>query len=159
MLPFRLAPMLIVVVALGATACAGGDEIPDATTSPSPPTNPAREIVVTRTPLAVSDVFGQFSGPANVPNRLLVGWSNTDFTKHSVPFFEIISGGVGRDGIPPIDHPIFLSASEAPEYMGDDDPVVALEVGGDAKAYPLDILQWHEIVNDELGGVPVAMTY
>ena len=155
----RLTLMLTALFALGGAACVGGDEIPDATTSPSPPTQRALEIVVTRAPLAVSDVSGQLSGPPNVPTRLQVGWGNTDFTKHSVPFFEIISGGVRRDRILPIDHPTFLSVSEVHEYMRDDDPVIALEVGGDAKAYPLDILQWHEIVNDELGGVPVTISY
>ena len=159
MLLSRLTPMLTPLVALGAAACAGGDEITDATAAKSPPTRSAAEIVATRTPLTASDVFGQLSGSPNVPTRLLLGWGNTDFTKHSVPFFEIISGGVRRDRIPPIEHPTFVSVSEAREYMGDDGPVIALEVGGDAKAYPLDILQWHEIVNDELGGVPVTITY
>jgi hypothetical protein len=76
-----------------------------------------------------------------------------------VPFFEIISGGVPRDGIPPVDNPVFLKVSDSPEYMEPHDPVIALEIDGNAKAYPLDILQGHEIVNDELGGTPVTITY
>lgn len=83
----------------------------------------------------------------------------TDFRFHTVPYDEIISGGVGRDGIPPIDEPRFVSVAEADEWLADAEPVIALELNGEAKAYPLQILTWHEIVNDELGGVPVTATY
>ncbi|MCY4582761.1 MAG: DUF3179 domain-containing protein [Chloroflexi bacterium] len=83
----------------------------------------------------------------------------TDFRFHTVPYEEIISGGVGRDGIPPIDDPSFLSVAEADEWLADPEPVIALELNGEAKAYPLQILTWHEIVNDELAGVPVTATY
>lgn len=95
----------------------------------------------------------------SVPERLSRAWPDTDFSKHSVPFFEIISGGVGRTGIPPIDSPLFLQVSAGPQYMDDADPVIALEIQGQTKAYPLDILQGHEIVNDTLNDVPVAVTY
>ncbi len=83
----------------------------------------------------------------------------TDFRFHTVPYREIISGGVGRDGIPPIDEPRFVSVAEAGERLADAEPVIALEVNGEAKAYPLQVLLWHEIVNDELGGTPVTVTY
>ena len=83
----------------------------------------------------------------------------TDFRFHTVPYEEIISGGVGRDGIPPIDNPSFVSVAEADEWLGDTEPVIALDLNGEAKAYPLQVLTWHEIVNDELAGVPIAATY
>ena len=83
----------------------------------------------------------------------------TDFRFHTVPYREIVSGGVGRDGIPPIDDPAFVSPADAGEWLSDAEPVIALEVNGEAKAYPLQVLLWHEIVNDELGGVPVTVTY
>ena len=83
----------------------------------------------------------------------------TDFRFHTVPYREIVSGGVGRDGIPPIDDPTFVSLADAGEWLSDAEPVIALEVNGEAKAYPLQVLLWHEIVNDELGGVPVTVTY
>ncbi len=83
----------------------------------------------------------------------------TDFRFHTVPYREISSGGVGRDGIPPIDDPTFVSVADASEWLTDTEPVIALEVNGEAKAYPLQILLWHEIVNDELGGLPVTVTY
>ncbi len=86
------------------------------------------------------------------------GWK-TDFCQHSVPYEEIRSGGPPRDGIPPIDQPKFVSNAEASQWIKDVEPVIALEVDGEARAYPLQILIWHEIVNDEIGGVPVAVTF
>ena len=68
-------------------------------------------------------------------------------------------GGVGRDGIPPIDNPRFEPVAEVNEWLAPLEPVIALEVNGVAKAYPLQILTRHEIVNDELGGVPVTVTF
>ena len=86
------------------------------------------------------------------------GW-RTDFSRHTVPYSEILSGGVPRDGIPPIDDPRFVTQSDANEYVEDQEPVVVFEANGEAKAYPLQILTWHEIVNDEVGGIPVSVTY
>ena len=83
----------------------------------------------------------------------------TDFRFHTVPYHEIVSGGVGRDGIPPIDEPTFVSLTDAREWLSDTEPVIALELHGEAKAYPLQVLLWHEIVNDELAGLPVTVTY
>ena len=71
---------------------------------------------------------------------------------------DIISGGPPPDGIPPIDDPKFLAASDA-GFLTDREPVLAVEIGGEAKAYPLQIMTWHEIVNDTIGGVPVSVTY
>jgi len=86
------------------------------------------------------------------------GWK-TDFSRHTVPFSEILSGGPPRDGIPPIDNPMFIEIDEANFWIDDKEPVISLEINGVTKAYPLQILTWHEIVNDELGGVPVAVTF
>ena len=86
------------------------------------------------------------------------GWE-TDFTKRSVEFSEIFSGGPPRDGIPPIDEPFFTTLEDADKWLNGKEPVIALEIGGDARAYPLQILIWHEIVNDQVGGVPVAVTF
>jgi hypothetical protein len=86
------------------------------------------------------------------------GWK-TDFSKHSVPLSQIFSGGVGKDGIPPIEEPVFISNEEASAYLGDQKPVVVVEIEGDAKAYPIEVLVWHEIVNDMIGGVPVTVTF
>ena len=84
------------------------------------------------------------------------GW-RTDFSKHSAPLEEFISGGPPRDGIPPLDDPTFVAVGA--EEINDREPVVAIEIDGQARAYPLQILIWHEIVNDELAGRKVAVTF
>ena len=71
---------------------------------------------------------------------------------------DIVSGGPPPDGIPPIDRPRFHAVG-AVDWLAAGEPVAMVELGGDAKAYPLQILVWHEIVNDTVGGVPVAVTY
>ena len=85
-------------------------------------------------------------------------WPRTDFEKHSVDLGEIFSGGPPKDGIPAIDDPSFRVVSEIDE-LGPKEPVIALTVNEETKAYPLRILMWHEIVNDTIGGVPVTVTY
>jgi hypothetical protein len=92
-----------------------------------------------------------------VPPDWRLEWPDTNFTRHSVPLEEIISGGVPKDGIPAIDDPAFTPVAEAD--LTDNEPVIGLSIDGDARAYPLRILIWHEIVNDVVGGVPVAVTY
>ena len=84
-------------------------------------------------------------------------WPKTDFSRHSVELAQIMSGGPPKDGIPSIDQPKFITvaASDLPA----NEPVIGLEVNGVARAYPLRIMTWHEIVNDEIGGVPVIVTY
>jgi hypothetical protein len=83
----------------------------------------------------------------------------TDFSRHDVPLGSILPGGPGRDGIPPLDHPRFVSIDAAARFLAPREPVIAVSLGGTARAYPLQILVWHEIVNDTLGGVPIAVTY
>ena len=88
------------------------------------------------------------------------GWENwkTDFTQYSVNLSEIKSGGPPKDGIPSIDNPEFEAIQE---YSGLDpmEPVIGLEINGDARAYPLSVLMWHEIANDVVGGKAVAVTF
>jgi hypothetical protein len=85
-------------------------------------------------------------------------WPETDFTKSTVDFGEILPGGPPKDGIPSIDDPAFETVAEV-SGMSETEPVIGLIVNGDARAYPLKILIWHEIVNDTVGGVPVTVTY
>ncbi len=96
------------------------------------------------------------SATANPAQWRLEGWK-TNFEKTEVKLREIISGGPPRDGIPPIDDPVFAPPGDA-NYAGRE-PVIALTVNGDSRAYPLSVLIWHEIVNDTVGGVPVAVTF
>lgn len=91
--------------------------------------------------------------------RMVTANWNTDWTRRNVELDEIISGGPPRDGIPSIDDPRFVTPADASGWLADKEPVIALEVGGDARAYPLQILTWHEIVNDTVGDVPVAVTF
>ena len=83
----------------------------------------------------------------------------TDYQKSSVSINEILTGGPPRDGIPSIDAPEFVSIKSAQEWLQDQEPVIALEVNGESRAYPLQILMYHEIVNDVIDGVPVAVTF
>jgi hypothetical protein len=76
-----------------------------------------------------------------------------------VPLDQIVSGGPPPDGIPSIDEPKFISVQEADKYLEDSELVLGVNINGDVRAYPLQILVWHEIVNDIVGGVPVAVTY
>ncbi|MCZ6474497.1 MAG: DUF3179 domain-containing protein [SAR324 cluster bacterium] len=86
-------------------------------------------------------------------------WTRTDFSKKSVDLSEIMSGGPPRDGIPPIDNPKFVAPSEAAQWLDAEEPVLVYRHGGQVKAYPLQILIWHEIANDTVGGKPVVLTF
>jgi hypothetical protein len=93
------------------------------------------------------------AGHGKPPAELAQGWK-TDFSRHTVPFAQIQSGGPGKDGIPALDHPRFATVAKT-TYVEPNEPVVAFR----RRAYPLQILIWHEIVNDRVGGVPVAVTF
>jgi hypothetical protein len=97
--------------------------------------------------------------PADKPPRGAIQEFKTDFSIHSVPYNEILSGGPPKDGIPPIDDPKYVSISEADEWLEPVDPVIHVQVGDVARAYPLEILTWHEIVNDTLGELPLVVTF
>lgn len=91
------------------------------------------------------------------------GW-RTDFSKHSVPLSEFQSGGPPRDGIPPIDEPRYVSQAEANAWLAPEEPVMAVTLEQAdrslaARGYPLQIMLWHEIVNDTLGETPVTVTF
>lgn len=76
-----------------------------------------------------------------------------------VPLDEVISGGPPPDGIPPIDNPTFVTIEAANEWLAGREPVIVVEINGIARAYPLQIMTWHEIVNDEFDGKPVTVTF
>lgn len=81
-----------------------------------------------------------------------------DLSNASVPQEEIASGGPGRDGIPALTDPRIVSADKA-DFLVDEDRILGLVVGDNPRAYPLQILNWHEIVNDRLGGEYVVVSY
>ena len=121
---------------------------PDPTATPD--AGPGREPLVERDP--------GYEEALDSARFSISGWE-TDFSLHSVPYSEIRGGGPPADGIPPIDAPEFVTAQEADDWLAEKEPVIALEINGDVRAYPLQILTWHEIVNDEVGGVPVSVTF
>ena len=82
----------------------------------------------------------------------------TDITNNSVPLNEF-TALLKRDGIPPIDNPKFWNKEQGDKVFFKHEPVIAVVINGKAKAYPLSILTWHEIVNDRIGGVPISATY
>lgn len=92
------------------------------------------------------------------PRAWTAEWPRTDFSRHSVDYGEIMSGGPPKDGIPAIDDPKFVPVGEA-KGLAPQEPVISVEIAGDARAYPLRILIWHEIVNDVIGEQPVAVTW
>lgn len=102
-------------------------------------------------------------GPSTSDDGAIAGFRaqapwQTDFSKRAVPFSEIIRGGPTRDGIPPIDRPQFETAQRV-DWLADDEPVVALTHRGETRAYPIQILMWHEVVNDVVGEAPVVVTF
>ncbi len=129
--------------------------------------NPKHIVLMAGTGIAIIVVIAiisstQFfsSGDENVIITQIAddGIMTTNGQKHIIPLEKIKSGGPPKDGIPSIDTPEFTEASQ--EYhVSDSDTVLGLEINGDVRAYPLSILVWHEIVNDNVGGVPVAVTY
>ncbi len=81
-----------------------------------------------------------------------------DLPPPTIDTSELLRGQI-PDGIPAIDEPGFVSIAEADAYLSDEEGVIVLDIEGDARAYPVQILIWHEIVNDSVGGVPVSITY
>ena len=84
---------------------------------------------------------------------------DTDFTRTTISFEEIMTGGPPKDGIPAIDDPQFESIAEADVWLDDLEPVQVVDIDGDARAYPVQVMVWHELVNDTVGGEPVVITF
>ena len=82
----------------------------------------------------------------------------TDFSRTSINLIEVVEDGPRRDTIPPIFDPQFVPANGETK-VGPMEPVLSIIIDGDARAYPLRILLWHEIVNDVVGGVPILVSY
>jgi len=100
-----------------------------------------------------------WSPAAAQPSSWQREWPATDFSRTAIDFAEVLSGGPPRDGIPSIDAPVFEPAADAASALAPTEPVMSLELHGEARAYPLRVLMWHEIVNDRIGDTPIAVTY
>ena len=85
-------------------------------------------------------------------------WPKTDFSRHNISFEEILSGGPPKNGIPAIDEPRFIKNNQA-HWLKPLEPIISVEINGIAKAYPLQILMFHEIVNDEINGQAISVTF
>lgn len=107
--------------------------------------------------LGAGGVHGAAAKQCRAPSDIGAGFT-TNFCRHLVPLSQFQAGGPGKDGIPALDHPRFAPASSV-DWLAQREPVIAFAVGRDVRAYPLQILIWHEIVNDRVGGVPVAVTF
>ncbi len=143
--------LALIVSACGGTAIETDSE--SAADETSTTTTTIAETTTTQPPVDFpADGFPE--GPSALTNM-----ESDGFPPPLVDVSTIISGGPPPDGIPPIDEPEFISVSAADEWISDAEPVVAIDVNGDVRAYPVQIMIWHEIVNDVVGGVPVAVTY
>lgn len=99
------------------------------------------------------------AAPRDVPPSGAEREFETDFAKHSVSYEEILSGGPPKDGIPAIDEPRFVGVEEADGWLEPREPMILLRVEDEARAYPLQVITWHEIVNDRVNGTPVVVTF
>ncbi len=86
-------------------------------------------------------------------------WPDTDFSNRVVELREIRGGGPPKDGIPAIDMPRFDRVADAFSWIDPMEPVIAVTIGSQTRAYPLQILTYHEIVNDALGGKAISVTF
>jgi hypothetical protein len=159
-----LVSIIAVVAALAAAVVvligSGSGDDPTAvaaTTTLSPP-------ITTESPSSLTDSGEVTVGPVTLPEQLLVsvGDWETDWTRRTIDLDELLLGIPAldpRDVIAPLDFPPYESVEEASEWLVDSEIGVLFEIEGVARFYPLRILTTHEIVNDEVGGVPFAVTY
>ena len=149
---------MTILMAMVVSACSptGEDTNEGATTVASTTTDqtstPGSPSTTTGGELGEQSALELFAG-ANVGNQYPAA-----LPPPTIDTAQLMRGQV-PDGIPAIDEPGFVSVAEADAYLGETEGVVVLEIDGDARAYPVQILIWHEIVNDIVGGVPVSITY
>ncbi len=109
--------------------------------------------------LTIAVLTGFFASSALAYRWPDSSWPNTDFDNRSIDLNEILSGGPPKDGIPPIDQPKFDSVEQAFDWISPLEPVISVSINGEHKAYPMQIMTWHEIVNDKVGDTPVSVTF
>ncbi|MCP4964408.1 MAG: DUF3179 domain-containing protein [bacterium] len=146
--------IVVAVFALIGAACGGADSAgPDVATTSSP-SSPADEDQEPSVAVAEPALGVLPDGPSALETL-----TAAEFPPALIDPDEIVSGGPPPDGIPPLDEPVFMDVVDALDIFQPEEAVVALEINGEAKAYPVQIMIWHEIANDEVGGVPVSVTY
>ncbi|MEX2497834.1 MAG: DUF3179 domain-containing protein [Wenzhouxiangellaceae bacterium] len=120
----------------------------------------SRRVAPTLFRIGALSLLGWFAIQAAIsqPGSLDKEFPETDFSNSIVDFDEIQSGGPPRDGIPALDDPRFIPADRA-DWLHPEEPVIVVAVDEESRAYPLQIMIWHEIVNDTINGVPLAITF
>ena len=175
--PFLIASAAVLVLA---SACSRSDDSKVAASSePGPPSETgaatAAAVISTAGPLSASEIgvpefnFGEptFSGPISAIHDIIAGTPKIDRDQTSVPAGGSIGKGSElafedvreRDAILAVFDPAFVSAAEADEFMADTELVLGLSVGSDSRAYSIPYMSGRELVNDVVGGKPVAVTW
>lgn len=137
---------ILIATAIALAACGGASVV-----GPSDSESPASDIT--------ADDDSLVTIPIHLESMAAI-WE-TDFSNSIIDLEELLVGiplSDPRDAIPPIDNPQFEAVSES-DWIQDPEPGVLIEIEGDARFYPLSVMTRHEIVNDEVGGIPVAVTY
>jgi thiol-disulfide isomerase/thioredoxin len=133
---------------------------PEPAQTPVPAPEPTERLVAT--PVVTPEpppVAGDLLLPDQSPPPGAQDQFSTDFGRHTVNYSDVLSGGPPKDGIPAIDEPKLVSIAEADEWLQPNEPVILVTVDDLARAYPIQILMWHEIANDIIGEVPVSVTF
>lgn len=163
--------LLVVLAAAMLTACAGITDQPAADSAGIGAPADSKDVPAIKTQPPVLDsgaptatamnnestILSDDDRPDNL-KALTQEWK-TNWSRHTVDYNELLSGGPPRDGIPPLDEPDFVTPEEATSWLAPNEPVVLFVYDGDARAYPLQVLTWHEIVNDTVAGLPTAITF
>ncbi len=151
---------LVILIVLSGCMAASSAATPEEPVSVPVPTSApvitdSLQDVIPVTPTPVPDD----TRPAESPPAGAAREFSTDFSRHTVPYSEILSGGPPKDGIPAVDRPMYEPKVAADLWLGEREPVIVMQINDAVRAYPIQILTWREIVNDTLGGVPVAVTF
>ncbi len=149
--------ILSILLALVAAACSVAESEPRTADSAETEVTEAAPIDIVSTeaaPSSATELLPDEDPPSGAEQQF-----STDFSRHTIPYGDILSGGPPKDGIPAIDNPQFISSAAADDWLADMEPVIVIQLNGDTRIYPLQILTWHEIVNDVIGGRPVAVTF
>lgn len=155
-LPFLAVPLLLAacakVVLANPTTPNAGETSVAGTTAPEEAAGAAQR---PEPPIAVTvDPPSEVRAPSGAEREF-----RTDFSRHTIDYAEVLSGGPPKDGIPAIDRPQFETVEQADAWLRPVEPVVLFTSGAETRAYPLQILTWHEIVNDVVDGRPVVVTF
>jgi len=147
--------------ALLTAACGGGDDTAAATETPPEPTTQVTAPSTTATAQPDAAELERLDQLRNEERTLFFierEFPQNNYLIRTVELHEIFPV-LPRDGIRAVFEPRFDPVGEADEWLDDQEPVIALEYNGETRAYPLQILTWHEIVNDNVGGEPLVVTY